>query len=162
LAESDRAVALYLFDEGRGSIVHNRLASGSLGSGPDLYIPQHYMILHQKFLEPFWQEFAWDASYWKAVLINVAGLVPLGFIFCAYFVTVRGMKRAALATIALGFMVSLTIEVTQSFLPTRDSGTSDLITNTLGTALGCALYLKTAARDLLARVIDRMALAAEG
>lgn len=157
LTENDRAVALYLFDEGHGSIVHNRS-----GSGVDLYIPQHYMILNQKLLEPFWKEFSWDPAYWKAVLVNVAGFVPLGFFFCAYLASVRPVKRAALATITLGLTVSLMIETLQAFLPTRDSGTTDVITNTLGTCLGTALYLRTAARVLLAWVLDHIPFATAG
>lgn len=151
---NDRAAALYLFDEGRGSIVHNRA-----GSGIDLYIPRHYVLLHEKFLEPFWEEFSWDAAYRRAVLINVAGFMPLGFFFCAYFDSLRQVKRAALAAMAFGFMVSLTIETLQGFLPTRDSGTTDIVTNTLGTCLGTALYLKTVARVWLARILGRIPIA---
>jgi hypothetical protein len=155
ITENDRALALYLFDEGHGSIVHDRS-----GSGLDLYIPQRYMILHQKLLEPFWKEFSWDQDYWYSAFVNVVGLVPLGFFYCAYLTWVRSMKQAALATVLLGLMVSLTIEILQAFLPTRDSGTTDLITNTLGTYLGTVLYLKTGARDLLARALQGFPLAA--
>jgi len=72
-------------------------------------------------------------GYWKGLLKNIIGFIPLGSCFYAYFSLVRHCKRPALITIILGATISLTIEVLQGYLPTRDSGTTDLITNTLGT-----------------------------
>jgi len=135
ISENERAIALYLFNERTGSVLHNQVPSG-----PDLYIPNRFHVVDQVFLEPFWKEFSPGWGYWKNVWINIAGFVPLGFVFCAYFSLARHLKRPALVTILLGFAVSFTIETLQSFLPTRDSGTTDLITNTLGTCLGVWLY----------------------
>jgi hypothetical protein len=154
LSQNERVLALYLFDEHRGSIVHNRS-----GPGVDLYIPERYAIVHEKFLEPLWEEFrpaSW--SYWKDVGINIGGFIPLGFFFCAYLTMTTQTSRPAIATIILGAAVSLTIEVLQSFLPTRDSGMTDLITNTLGTSLGVILYRWNA--DLLVKVLYRVRLVA--
>jgi glycopeptide antibiotics resistance protein len=78
--------------------------------------------------------------------------MPLGFVFVAYWSAVRPIKHAVLVTTLLGFAVSLTIEVLQSYIPSRDSGTTDLITNTLGTFLGAKLYDLKFARVLLARI----------
>jgi VanZ like family/Concanavalin A-like lectin/glucanases superfamily len=135
LAKSESVVALYFFNEGNGNVVRNQVDSAT-----NLLIPTRFFVLHELFLEPFWLEFHWRWSYWKNVGINITGFIPLGFFFCAYFSLVRRSERSAAVTIAMGFLVSLTIEALQALLPTRDSGTTDLITNTFGTALGVTLW----------------------
>jgi VanZ family protein len=143
----EHPAGVYTFNERSGTEVHNAVSSGI-----DLEIPARYSLVHQIFLRPFWHEYEPGWSYWQDILINIFGLMPLGFVFYAYWTAARPLKRAALVTTLLGFAVSLTIEVSQSFIPTRDSGTTDLITNTLGTFLGVQLYRWSVARDLLARI----------
>ena len=133
--EDDRNVALYLLDEGSGNVIHD-----SARSGVDLFIPERYVVLDQIFLEPLWKEFNMSRSFWEAVLKNIVGFIPFGFFFYAYLSTVLRGRRAAYATVILGTAVSLIIEILQAYLPTRDSGTTDLITNTLGTWIGVASY----------------------
>ncbi|MGA8145119.1 MAG: VanZ family protein [Candidatus Acidiferrales bacterium] len=147
LSGIENVKALYLFDERSGNIAHNAIQPGI-----DLNIPKHYSLLHQKFLEPFWKEYKPGRSYWWDVIENVVGFLPLGFFFCAYWSSVRPIKHPALATVVLGFAVSLTIEVLQSLIPIRASGTTDLFTNTLGTFLGVQLYSVRSVRRLLARI----------
>ena len=128
-------VARYLFDEGKGNIVHNQVDSAT-----DLLIPKRFFVLHEQFLERPWDEYHPGWRYWKNLAINVIGFIPLGFFFYAYFSQVQRCDNSVALTIALGFAVSLTIEVSQAFLPTRDSGMTDLVTNTLGTAMGVMVF----------------------
>jgi hypothetical protein len=134
MSAQERSVALYLFDEHTGRIVHNQVKSGI-----DLYIPERYMVVNKIFIEPFWKEFSMSRSYWSAVLKNIVGFLPLGFCFYAYAAVLQS-KRATLVTVFLGGVVSVTIEILQAYLPTRDSGMTDIITNTLGTWGGVLLY----------------------
>jgi VanZ family protein len=147
LAQADGLVALYLFNEGKGSVVHNQVDSTT-----DLLIPKRFFLLHEQLLETPWSEFRARWSYWANVGINVGGFIPLGFFFCWYFSFMRRIKRSVMVTIVLGFIVSLAIEVLQSFLPTRDSGMTDIITNTAGTALGAVLFVWIAAQPCVFRM----------
>jgi len=131
IQENEGNLALYLFDEHAGNMVHDHGISGV-----DLSIPENYVVLNQIFLEPFWTEFNMSGSYWRAVLKNIVGFIPLGFCFCARLAMARHVKRPALTAVLLGALVSVTIEVLQAYLPTRDSGMTDIITNTLGTWVG--------------------------
>jgi hypothetical protein len=136
-SQAEIPAALYVLGERTGTIIHSAAASG-----PDLFIPARYTVLDKILLEPFWREFELSWSYWSSALKNIVGFVPLGFCFYAWFAALR-LRRAAIATVALGTAVSLTIEVLQGWLPTRDSGTTDIFTNTLGTWIGIAAYRVT-------------------
>lgn len=142
-------LALYLFDEHGGSIIHD-----AANRGINLSIPDRFSLVHEQFLKPFWEEFKPTRSYLEDVLVNIGGFIPLGFIFFAYWSAVRPIKHPVLASVFLGLGVSLTIEVLQSFLPTRDSGTTDLITNTLGTYLGVRFSASRAARAFFKNFIE--------
>jgi VanZ family protein len=147
LAEDEAPVALYLLNEGKGSIAHNELNSAT-----DLIIPSRYFVLHPGFLLAPWREYKPTWSYWRDFSVNIAGFIPWGFCLAAYFSSVQVINRPRVTTIALGFVVSFTIEVLQTFLPTRSSGTTDLVTNTLGTAIGVTFYGCSFAQSLLAKV----------
>jgi VanZ family protein len=144
ISNGERVIALYLFNEHAGNIVHN-----AVRPGVDLDIPQRYSILYQIRFEPFWKEYRPLREHWMDFLLNVIGFVPLGFAFCAYWASMRPIRWALILTTCVGFAVSLTIEFLQSYLPTRHSGTADLFTNTLGTFVGAKLYASTAVQRSL-------------
>jgi VanZ family protein len=146
LVEGEGVVADYLFNEGQGGVVHNQVDSVT-----DLVIPERFFVINQLFLERPWREFHSRWSYWEDVGVNIVGFIPFGFIFRAYFTLIWKIKRATWLTIAMGFAVSLTIEVTQSFLPSRDSGMTDLMTNTFGTALGAMVWAWSAKQNWFVR-----------
>ena len=137
LTGDPRCVALYLFDEHGGSLVHNRM-----GPGPDLWIPERYRIEDQAFLAPFWEQ-EFDLP---DILRNIVAFVPLGFFLYAWLSLRPSAKRTALTVTLLGALVSVTMEVLQAHLPTRQSDTTDILTNTFGTWAGVVLYRYLAAR----------------
>ncbi len=132
---AELALAVYLFQEHRGNTIHS-----TVPSGVELEIPERFVVVDQLLLESPIAETHTEQNYLSDVLMNVAGFIPLGFVLNLYFTAVRKMKRAAVAAIVVGMAVSFAIEYFQAFLPTRYSGWTDLITNTIGTAIGVALY----------------------
>ena len=134
LTSDDVCIALYLFNEHAGRVVHNRVRSEN-----DLYIPSKFMVLRQTVLDPVWRAFNWSRGFWQDALINVAGFIPFGCFFCAYF-SARGLRPPALRASVVGAVVSVFIELMQALLPTRDSSMADLINNILGSILGAAAY----------------------
>jgi VanZ family protein len=147
-AKSEGVIARYQFDEGNGNRVRNQVDSAT-----DLLIPEHFFVLDEQFLDRPWDEYRPGWRYWKNIAVNVVGFIPLGFFFYACVSQVQKCRYPVATTIALGFAVSLIIEVLQSFLPTRDSGMTDLITNTFGTAVGVMAFRLKDVRALAAVLV---------
>jgi VanZ family protein len=134
-ADLEGVLAVYNFSERSGQIIRDRTRAE-----PDLSIPASYSILYPAFLAPPWKEFAPTHAYLEDLAVNILGFVPGGFLICATLISLRGGKRSVgLATVA-GLLLSLTIEILQAYIPPRNSGCTDLITNTFGAGIGAALY----------------------
>jgi VanZ family protein len=145
--DRETMLAMYRFRERSGNMVKNDIQPGI-----DLYIPRHFKIWRQSLMTAPWKEFKPNAVYAKDVIVNVLGFVPLGLVLFPYFEIVRNSRRPWLMSYLSGTLLSLTIEILQSFLPTRYSGWTDVITNSTGTALGAGFYLTTMGRTILSRL----------
>ncbi len=139
--------AVYRFNERTGTVVRN-----DVDASTNLTIPTRYFVLHPEFLSLPWHHYHPNFAYWEDVAVNIAGFIPFGFLLSSYFSQEHPVRNPMLLVIALGFFTSLFIEVSQAFLPTRDSGVNDLITNTLGTAIGVAMYRSPTVWSLLSRI----------
>jgi glycopeptide antibiotics resistance protein len=98
---------------------------------------------------------AWKTrNFWIDLGVNVVGFMPVGFVFFAYFSSVKRIGHPAVTVILLGLLMSFTIETLQWYLPNRDSGMTDLFTNTSGTALGVLLYQSAIVRGLWMKILN--------
>ena len=140
----DGAIARYAFAEAAGREIRD-----DVPSGPNLEVPAIFSVPHKAFLRSAKKEFKANWTYARDVAVNIAGFVPLGLIACAYLSWTKSRWKAILiATVACGIL-SFVIEVLQYYLPRRFSGTTDIITNTLGAAVGAAIMQASAVRHVL-------------
>jgi hypothetical protein len=143
----DGAIARYAFTESEGREVRNQIASG-----PNLEIPSTFSVPHKGFLLSPVKEFKADWKYAVNVVVNIAGFVPLGLVVCSYLAWTKSPWKAMLYTgIACGIL-SFVIEVLQYYIPRRASGITDIITNTLGAALGALIAHSSVVRKILIRI----------
>lgn len=140
------AIAYYSFSERAGQEIHNAAVSA-----PDLEIPKYFSVPHKPMLASPVKEFQANWHYVKDVVFNIAGFVPLGLIFCTYFALARSRGQAVLYATIAGGTLSFAIEVLQAYIPQRVSDMTDIITNTLGAAIGALLARPSAIRRFLVR-----------
>jgi VanZ family protein len=136
-ALKDKAVGLYLFDEGQGTRVADHAPGGN-----DLQIPRKITILIKEFLAapPSGEEF--NLSLFQDMVINLTGFFPMGFLLSALLWHWRRQtfrKRLLIVMLVCG-VISLTIELAQAWIPSRSSQMLDLILNTLGGGIGALLH----------------------
>lgn len=125
------------------------------GIQADLMIPVHFNPYKRTVLENPSAEWRGLRRNFKDILVNVAGFIPLGFLFAGYLrYKGCGSVAVALLAVATGFGISLFIEVLQAFLPSRSSDMMDLIANTIGTMIGC-LFLVLSKFGIGAGLLER-------
>lgn len=144
LADEPGLVTLLPFHEGQG-----QWAQDQSPNRHRLFIPQPYRPLHRSVL-------AWPSSNRGLVSrdawINLLGFAPFGFLVYWHRQSTASARRIRSVGYALflGGALSLAIEVTQIWLPNRDSSSLDLLCNVLGTLLGVCAAIMVQARAIRA------------
>lgn len=137
----------YPFNEGRGRIIHDKS-----GSNNPMVIPSRPVVLKRTFLSTPWHD-VHSRSFWLDAVVNFLGFIPLGAVVYSLLRQLKGVqnRNAAMATALFGFLLSLTIEVIQVWLPARASSLLDLVLNSAGAVAGIAVM------TILFRLRDRRA-----
>lgn len=137
-AEKGKPAVLYLFDEKRGKKAFDR-GEGKL----HLEIPPRMHTLEKPILSPPWIGLKLNRNYFIDIIVNIIGFIPLGFILSTtlFKFNVTSEKRVVLMTVASCFILSLTIEIIQAWMPSRSSSMLDLMSNTSGALIGVLIYL---------------------
>lgn len=130
-------LGMYAFQEKSGTVVHNACRSEAA-----LAIPSTFKPLERTILRPLWQDFGWSWPLVSDVAVNIAGFIPLGFFFPLFLCRSTQLRQRFLFAVVLlaGFGLSLAIELTQVYLPTRNSQSADLVCNIAGTILGLMIF----------------------
>lgn len=82
-------------------------------------------------------------------LANIALFVPLGLLLVAAW-----PRANAWVVVLLGYSASATIELVQTLLPSRYPTLSDVVANTIGTAIGCVLVRLVMRRQSAPRYVQ--------
>lgn len=101
-------------------------------AGDTLRIPDHYEVPAKEMLAPI------DFCHPDDLMLNIIGFVPFGFFLCG-FLQARGFRHVVLIVAIISAIFSLTIELVQISLPTRDSSMTDILTNIIGGTIGAGL-----------------------
>lgn len=136
-AEKNNPYLLYLFNENNSSGAFDY----ALGNH-HLKIPQQMKILKRKVLSLSFNELSFSLNFIQDVILNLAGFIPLGLILSAISLRINDHKNLhrLLIIVIFGFFLSLSIEIAQSWIPSRSSSFLDLILNTAGTLIGVTIY----------------------
>ena len=114
-------------------------------------IPPRLHALGRRFLQGSLATSTPSHSLTLDTVVNFIGFMPFGAAL-AIVLRPRAPRRIILITLFIGFALSLTIELTQAWMPSRDSSLRDLLLNTAGAPLGAWLWI--VARQWLGRFLS--------
>jgi hypothetical protein len=137
IGPSDGLIAAYAFDKPGGMDIPDLS-----GNKNNVAIPDHITVRNEILKWPNWSEEK-RVPLIKDVIVNVLGFVPYGFLLALWREQTSQSQhwRTWVVAVLAGTLVSLVIEVTQAFIPARDSSMLDVVCNTAGTAIGAGLLM---------------------
>ncbi len=109
-----------------------------LPTNQSLRIPERLVALEKRFLELQRASLKWDRKAVVDIVINIVGFIPIGMVLYGFLNSLGGpsSRHAQAVAILLCLMLSLFIELTQAFIPSRISSLRDLLLNTFGAWAG--------------------------
>lgn len=113
-----------------------------LPTNQSLRIPERLVALEKRFLELPWSSLKWDRKAILDIVINVVGFIPIGMVVYGFVNSLAGpsSRHGQAVAVLLCLMLSLFIELTQAFIPSRISSLRDLLLNTFGAWAGVVFW----------------------
>jgi len=133
---SDKPLVVFTFDERKGTETKDIITGIQ-----KLNIPSRFPILEKHFMSLPWRDFEADKGFVTDFIVNLLGFIPLGVVICALFIQSGGVlqKKAVLFSVLFCFLISLSIEIAQAWIPSRSSQGLDLMLNTVGAFIGAKI-----------------------
>ena len=121
---------------------HSTSSPDLSGNENRLAVPDRVTLRNSILAWPDWRNQK-DSSPVPDIAVNILGFMPFGFLFAFWREQAQGSRRwrYCLLAVLIGALISLVIEVTQAFIPARDSNMVDVICNTIGTVLGAGCWV---------------------
>jgi VanZ family protein len=107
-------------------------------------VPEKLVALEKSFLGLQGLHARWSRPMVFDILVNVMGFVPLGIVFYGLIRSLAGpaiWPKRCLAVLAC-LLLSLSIELSQAWIPMRVSSLMDLLLNTFGAWIGVEIWRK--------------------
>ena len=151
-------VVRYLFDEGKGTVIHD---SGLISKPVNLSMPEYIRHETKPFLDVS-VDYLQSRSGFSDLMINILIFIPLGILIHGMLKGCYGLTlKISLVTVFVGTLFSMGIESLQYFSATRTSSLVDVSANMVGTALGIVMarcyyfFLNYQAKHLKMLLYDR-------
>ncbi|BBO73019.1 hypothetical protein DSCW_04360 [Desulfosarcina widdelii] len=113
-------------------------------AGPSLLVPGKLVALEKSFLGLQGLHARWNRPMVFDTLVNVMGFVPLGIVFYGLIQSTAGSfaRHGRWLAVLACLLLSLSIELSQAWIPMRVSSLMDLLLNTLGAWIGVEIWRK--------------------
>ena len=140
-ARQGKPTLLYLFDKIDAGKIYDYS-----GNKNNFELPDRVTILKRRILLSHLGLSVYSIIFTEDTVINIVGFLPFGFFLYIILLKLNATKKILkfILVILIGFLLSFSIEIYQSLLPSRHSTILDLELNTFGTMFGaliCFLYL---------------------